>query len=112
MEKDPQSIAPGDRTFVITDSALRNIENMQRRVWDIENKYGDRSIEALKATWSLLHVHATILRWPGKVFAEDDLSLLIQSHITIGVIFHRQKNKKEDGSWEHDPLLGEWSCHS
>lgn len=105
MEKDPQSIAPGDRTYVLTDSALRNLENMQKRVWDIENKYGAKSDEALKASWTFSQMLMTIFRWPGRVMAEDDLSLLIDGSITIGIIWHRNRN-------DETGLLGEWSSHS
>lgn len=105
MEKDPLSIAPGDRTFVITDSALKNIENMQRRVWDIENKYGRASEQYEKASFTFTQMLMTIFRWPGRVMAEDDLSLLIDSSITIGIIWHRNRS-------DEDGLLGEWSSHS
>ena len=110
MEKDPLSIAPGDRTIVITDNANQNLANMQRRVWDIENHYGAKSDEALKATWSYLNALRTIFQWPGKVFAEDDLSLIISSSITIGVIWHRKHRDAEPNTSE--ALLGEWGCHS
>lgn len=110
MEKDSLSIAPGDRTIVLTDSAARNLDNMQRRVWDIENQYGAKSDEALKATWSLLNALRTMHQWPGRVFAEDDLSLIINSSITIGVIWHRKHRDAKPNTPE--ALLGEWSCHS
>lgn len=95
----------------LTDSAVQNISNMMARCWDIENEYGAKSDEALKATWSLLYCLKTIFQWPGKVFAEDDLSLIINSSITIGIIWHPQR-KRIDGQWFTDPLLGEWSSHS
>lgn len=94
-----------------TDRAVRNLDNMQKRCWDIENKYGATSDEALKATWSLLHAYKTMVRFPGKVYAEDDLSLIIQSWIQIGIIWHPVRHKTDNG-WEPDPLLGEWSSHS
>jgi len=99
-------------TIEVTDAALRNIENMQKRCWDIENKYGADSSEALKATWSYLRVLRVIFQWPGRVTAEDDLSLLIDGQITIGIIWHPLKFKMPGGEWEVDPLLGEWSSHS
>ena len=108
MEKDPLSIAPGDSTIVITDSAMRNIENMQKRVWDIQRVHGIDSIEARKAEMSFTQMLMTIFRWPGKVFAEDDLSLIINSHITIGIVWHAKRISVD----ERDPLLGEWSSHS
>ncbi len=99
-----------DITIVLTDGAQRNLENMQRRVWDLENHYGAQSDEALKATWSYLHALRTMYQWPGKVFAEDDLSLIISSSITIGVIWHPKHRDVEPNTSE--ALLGEWSCHS
>lgn len=101
-------------TIEITEAAQKNIDNMFRRVEDIKNKYGPSFVsnEAQEAEESLLRVLRTIFQWPGTVYAEDDLSLTVQSNITIGIIFHRKRNKKEDGSWEYDPLLGTWSSHS
>lgn len=101
-----------DMTITLTEEAYKNIECMQHRVWDIENKYGALSTEATKASWSFIQMLMTIMRWPGKVMAEDKLSLLINSSITIGIIWHPVRHKMEDGSVETDPLLGEWSSHS
>lgn len=103
---------PADRTILITPRAATNLENMQKRVWDIQNAYGVHSSEAEKAQFSFSQMLMTILRWPGRVTAEDDLSLLIDSSITLGLIFHHVRHKNEDGSWTTDPLLGEWSSHS
>lgn len=101
-----------DTTIVLTEQALVNIENMQKRVWDIENKYGPKSEEYKKASFSFTQMLMTIIRWPGTVFAEDNLSLIIHSSITLGLIWHPVKNLAEDGGWETDELLGEWSSHS
>lgn len=107
MEKDPYSIAPGDTTITLTDGALRNLENMYQRCWHIEAKFGNTHDYTLKARQSLLDAMSTIFRWPGKVFAEDDLSLIIQSRITIGVIWHPSHI-----NGQRDELVGSWSCHS
>lgn len=96
----------------ITDSACKNIENMQKRVWDIANKHGHNSVEYQKAQLSFQQALMQILRFGGKLFAEDDLSLILDSYITLGVIFHSVRVKQEDGSYVTDPLLGEWSVHS
>lgn len=101
-----------DRTIVITPKAATNIENMQKRVWDIQNAYGVQSKEAEKAQYTFNQMLMTIVRWPGRVHGEDDLSLIINSSITLGLIFHHVRHKQEDGSWVTDPLLGEWSSHS
>jgi len=100
-----------DKTFVLTDGALANLENMQKRVWDIEMKYGLGSDEATKAVFTFSQMLMTILRWPGRVMAEDNLSLIIDSSIVIGIIWHPVRHKVEE-KWITDPLLGEWSSHS
>ena len=112
MEKDPYSIAPGDRTIVLTPGAQRNLENMQQRVWDIANTYGLNSVDYQKALLSFQQCIMQMLRFGGKVYGEDDLSLIVESYITLGIIFHRTKYKHEDGGWDADPLKGEWSTHS
>lgn len=101
-----------DTQIILSPRALTNIENMQKRVWDIENVYSRKSDEATKASWTFSQMLMTILRWPGTVYAEDDLSLIIHSSITLGLIWHPVKNLAKDGGWETDPLLGEWSSHS
>lgn len=99
-------------TIELTESALRNIEHMYMRVFEIENKHG-LDHEATKiAKTSLLSCLMTLFRWPGSVYAEDDLSLIISSTITIGIIWHPVRYREEDGSLTTDPLLGEWSSHS
>lgn len=95
-------------TIELTEDAVRNIGNMQSRIWAIENKYGADSAEADKARNSFVHVMGTIFRWPGHIYAEDELSLIINSSITIGVIWFAER--LPDG--ERDPLLGSWSTHS
>lgn len=99
-------------TIELTDEAIKNISNMQRRCWDIANHYGPESPHYLQAINSFAHAVMTIFRWPGKVFAEDELSLIINGHIQIGVIWHPLKKQDEDGKLQPDPLLGTWSCHS
>lgn len=99
-------------TIQLTDSAMRNLENMSNRVLDIETKYGVNSNEGTTARFTFSQMLMTIIRWPGKVHAEDDLSLIINSSITIGIIWHSVRHMREDGSTERDPLLGSWSSHS
>lgn len=82
-------------TIELTEQALKNIENMYRHACE-----GDVPMweERVKIRESLLHAFMTIFRWPGTVTAEDDLSLIINSGITIGVIYHKHSN--------------DWGCHS
>ena len=101
-----------NKVFGLTDRAVFNVENMQRRVWDIENKYGEDSPEAIKATKSLLHAFMTMVRFPGTVHAEDELSLLVNSWITVGIIWHPVRLRTANGETWTDPLLGEWSTHT
>jgi hypothetical protein len=98
--------------FGLTDRAIANLYNMEKRTWDIENKYGRDSDECIKAKDSLMRMFMTMIRFPGTVHAEDELSLIINSYITIGIIWHPLKFKPPGGEWEVDPLLGEWSSHS
>jgi hypothetical protein len=101
-----------DTSIVITNSALQVLEDMQKRVWDIENKYGKYSQEAEKALFTFSQMLMTIIRWPGRVTKDfAPLSLLIDSSIVIGLIWHPVKHKVDDG-WVTDELLGEWSSHS
>lgn len=96
----------------ITDGGCQNLENMQKRVWAIANEHGPQSEAYLKAQLSFQQALMQILRFGGKLFAEDDLSLIVNSYITLGVIFHPVRVRQEDGSYITDPLLGEWSVHS
>jgi hypothetical protein len=102
------------KVITFSDEALRNIDNMQQRLWSVANEYGPswHSRETQMIEESLLNAMLTIIRFPGQVFAEDDLSLIINSFITIGIIWHPKKHKDENGEWQRDPLLGEWSSHS
>lgn len=96
----------------LTPEAEVNVSNMQQRLWQVAQQYGHHSVEYLAMVDSLNHVLLTILRFPGKVFAEDNLSLIIQSYITIGCIWHPKRIKDEEGKVQEDPFLGLWSTHS
>lgn len=96
-----------DITITLTEQAAKNLHNMQTRCWDIQNRYGPTSPETLNAVLSFQRILRTILQWPGTVHAEDDLSLIINSSITIGIIWHAATI-----NGQRDELLGEWSSHS
>lgn len=92
----------------LTEEAAKVVTAMESRVAAIGRQYGDRSSEYVEALQSLSRVLATILRLGGKVFRDDELSLVSHSFITFGVIWF----SKRDGDGNRDPLLGSWSCHS
>lgn len=96
-----------DKTITFTEQAQRNILNMQRRVHEVARTYGDESEEYRDMARSLLAALIQMLNLGGRVTGEDDLSLLIDSFITVGVIFFAKRNGED-----RDPLLGEWGCHS
>lgn len=91
----------------LTEEAARTITAMESRVAAIGRQYGDQSPEYVEALQSLSRVLATILRLGGKVFRDDELSLVSNSFITYGCIFFAKRNGDE-----RDPLLGTWSVHS
>lgn len=99
-------------TYELTDEAVKNLRNMKERLWLIANQFGSDSHEYKLASQSYVHAVDTLFAWPGKVFAEDDLSLIIQGHITIGVIWHPKHTLDADGEAVRDPIAGEWGCHS
>lgn len=96
-----------DQTVTFTEQAIRNIGNMQQRLIEVERQYGSASQEHRDMLWSAFVALVQTIRIGGRVMAEDDLSLLVDSFITMGVIFSPKRNGDN-----RDPLLGEWSCHS
>lgn len=96
-----------DVRLELTEGAIRNIGNMEKRTGDIAKAYGVGSPEHLETLQSLLGAFATLLRLGGRVGPEDELSLVSAGPITFGLIFHA----KPLGD-DRDPLLGSWSCHS
>lgn len=96
-----------DTSMVLTEQAVRNIGNMRHRVMEISDLYGHESEEALEAARSLLDCLLTVFRFGGRVMAEDDLSLLIDSYITIGIVWFPRRIGEQ-----RDPLVGCWSAHS
>lgn len=102
------------KTIELTDDALRNIENMQARLWAIAGEFGPAWIsrETQEVEESLITALLSIFRFPGTVHAEDDLSLIICSYITLGVIWHPKRIENEQGDLITHPLLGTWSTHS
>lgn len=97
-----------DVQLTITESGEKTIAAMRRRVEDIRIEYGKFSDEYVDVLTSLLDNILNVLRLGGTVSRDGDLSLIVNSFILYGVIFHR---KYIDGN-ERDPLLGDWSCHS
>lgn len=96
-----------DKTITFTEAAQRNIQAMRQRVIDVDRQYGD-SPETTALLWSLVHALVGLIGLGGRISAEDDLSLLGDSFITYGCVFH-PKHVEGGG---RDPLLGEWSIHS
>jgi hypothetical protein len=99
-------------TYEFTEEAVRNIRNMKERLWEITNVFSTDSHEYRLAARSYIAAMDTLFAWPGKVFAEDDLSLIINSSITIGVIWHPKHTLNAEGEAVRDPVAGEWGCHS
>jgi hypothetical protein len=97
-----------DTKLELTPSAIRNIRNMQVRVAQIGSEFGLNSDEYRRALESLNQVLIGLIGLGGRIIAEDDLSLLGDSFISYGVIFHR----RHIGNNERHPVLGEWSIHS
>jgi len=100
-------------TVEINEYALRNISNMQQRVYMIGEYFGTDSKEYSLAAESLSAVLAQVLRLGGRITAEDDLSLYGDSFIQYGVIFHRNRTPlmTKFGD-ELADFAGEWSVHS
>lgn len=96
-----------DVRLEITEGAQRNLSNMERRVADIGQQYGERSAEYVEALRSLNQSLFNLLRLGGRVGPEDELSLISAGPFTFGIIAHA---KHKDG--EKDPLLVEWLTHS
>lgn len=97
-----------DTKLELTEAAMRNMTNMYERVRAVADKYGRNSDEHMTMLQSLIHALLGVVRLGGRIMAEDDLSLLGDSFITFGCIFHP---KRIDGGGRDD-LLGEWSLHS
>lgn len=97
-----------DTTITLTPRAIQNISNMQMRVARIGSEFGFQSEEYIKILESLNQALLGVLRLGGRVMAEDDLSLLVDSYITVGCIWH----PRHIGGGERHGVLGEWSLHS
>ena len=94
--------------LVLTEQAIGNIANMQRRIAEIGECcgwWGDEYIEALSSFGCSL---AGMMRLGGRATAEDDLNLYVVSFIHYGVIFHRRYHADSSP----DELVGTWSVNS
>jgi hypothetical protein len=97
-----------DTKLELTPRALQNLANMQRRVNAIGSEFGFNSDQYRQVLESFNQALLGIIRLGGRVTAEDDLSLLVDSFITVGCIWHA----KHIGNNQRHSLLGEWSLHS
>jgi hypothetical protein len=98
MEYEQREVMAEDISVVLTDRAVKNLENMLHHIWAKQSELGlhDEHVNDMKS--SLIAVLMTIFRFPGRVMAEDDLSLIIDSYITLGCIYHKSSDT--------------WSVHS
>lgn len=96
-----------DITLVLTPEAQRNIQNMRERVAEIGECCGFWSDDYVDALKSLMDCLITVIGLGGHVYAEDDLSLIVNSFITVGIIAHRKVR-----AGERDSVVVQWSAHS
>lgn len=101
-----------DLELVITAGARKNLGNMRDRVNRIEMVFGEGSPEHVRALKTYMHVLDGITVWGGRVYGEDDLSLIIGSTITIGCIWSADRKVRDGFPVEYVGIAGAWSLHS
>jgi len=96
---DPRySTGPQNAVITLTPEALKNINNMLNHIWRTEIEYGNMHKKTIEMKDSFIRSIIQVFNFPGRVMAEDDLSLIIDSYITLGLIYHRSSDT--------------WSTHS
>lgn len=103
-------MATGDKQFEITQEANNNLGNCRDKIETIRANYGRNSDEYLDATESLMRATTAILMhggtYGGRLMAEDDLSFIFDTFITIGIIYTPAHKNGES------MFYGTWSMHS
>jgi hypothetical protein len=85
-------------TFTITPEATATIARMHDHTRSLANYWGEKSTQYTQAATSLANVLARVFGGPmqenTRIWREgrpEELSLIVQTFMTVGVIFHRDK---------------------